>query len=109
MKNIPVRHPLELLSQKTPAGLPTFYLRWLLTWDGLPTDAVPAIKYELGQRKHEPARRAAQPAKHIQEVMRRWYHDLSREYHPDMCGSNDAMKIVNHARDMLKHMFEEAA
>jgi hypothetical protein len=40
----------------------------------------------------------------VRGVMRRWYGDLSKKYHPDRGGSVVAMQVVNDAYDRLREL-----
>jgi hypothetical protein len=42
-------------------------------------------------------------------LVSQWYRSLSREYHPDLGGSHEAMKAVNRGRELLLQLMEDAA
>lgn len=64
------------------------------------------IDQELQARGFPPLPRPAPPAD-WPEVMRRWYRELARRYHPDHGGSDEAMKVVNAAHELLRRLLDE--
>lgn len=38
----------------------------------------------------------------VRNLVRAWYRDLAKRWHPDNGGSTDAMKAINDAHDLLR-------
>lgn len=105
---------------KRVSDVPDGYLRWCLReCENLEPWLRGAIEAELGRRGYRNDRHAepssAGPAQSaggalvtLEPVVARWYSELTRRWHPDRGGSNDAMQAVNDAHDRLKTMLREA-
>jgi hypothetical protein len=92
---------------------PSDYLCWVLNNVGIGTLTAflrSAIEKELENRN----RRANQPPPPppppslLLDIRRRWFAKLSLAYHPDRGGTDEQMRVVNRAREILEQVMEEA-
>jgi hypothetical protein len=75
------------------------YLRWVLDpRDELPPALRKAIRARLGLERKATAEWSA--------FLRQWYMQMSRDYHPDRCGSTETMQAINEGYDRLRKLFE---
>src|SRR5437762_1779433 len=87
------KHKGELLG-----AVPSDYLVWLLRNCALRAWLQAEIEAEMQRRQGCPA--APPPAaatSDVEQLVRRWYRELAKKYHPDRGGTNEAMKVVNDA------------
>jgi hypothetical protein len=94
--------------------IPDCYLRWLSTID-LSGWLAEAVQAELDVRMGLPPRRAggedagADVRSMAAEIVERGYRAAARVHHPDLGGSNDAMRLVTEARAYLRRNLLGAA
>jgi hypothetical protein len=87
-------------------AVPTAYLDWCLRASKrLSPWLREAIEGELRRRltgEPPPRQEVAWP-----EVLQQWYRQLALEFHPDRGGSDEAMRAILAARDLLWKLLEE--
>lgn len=92
--------------------LPTKYLEWLTENCDLYGDLEEEIEAELqsryaaktkkaNSRPPNPEPKSSMPTAGLQPIVRDWYRDLARRYHPDAGGSDAEMSVVNTAHERL--------
>lgn len=88
---------------KRLCDVPTDYLKWCLdNCDRMTPSLRNAIKHQLAK--------AEKPANVPSvNVCHQWYRTLSREFHPDLGGSHEAMKAINRGRDVLLQLVEASS
>jgi hypothetical protein len=88
--------------------IPISYLAWVLNTC---TNASPYLRAEIHRVLAAEAESTVkqQDALCSPGLVSQWYRQLSREYHPDLGGSHDAMKAVNRGRELLLQLMEDAA
>jgi hypothetical protein len=92
------------------SDVPSWYLSWchehLQQLDWRMRDA---IRLELQRRSYaaeEQQPDATQLAPRVREIVRNWYRDLARQFHPDAGGSHEKMQALNIAHDELKERLQ---
>jgi hypothetical protein len=79
--------------------IPDGYLLWVLeTCDNIGPTLREAIRDQLGLGRETQA--------DWPEIVRQWYRQMSRDYHPDRGGSHEAMQAVNDGYERLLELFE---
>jgi hypothetical protein len=76
-------------------NIPLPYLHWVL---GNCANVSPVLRAEIKRAIQEPD--DPQPLA-LPGIVSRWYRQLSREFHPDVRGSHEAMKAINRANELL--------
>lgn len=71
------------------ADVPAWYLEWVL---GNVADLQPALRLAIEERV---SGRSAPPVAMPRDVLKSVYREMSRRYHPDHGGSNQAMTAIN--------------
>ncbi len=102
--------------------IPTSYLRWLIDEADLRSERLrSAVEAEWQARsarhrhRHrqgaDEARQHSAPtglsAEQLQAVVMRWYRTLCLRWHPDRAGSNEAMRAINDAKDLLDELLAD--
>lgn len=101
------------------ADIPTSYLQWLLREQvlrGRPLlQAAVEMEVEARSRRGEGSGQSQRHAERhgerqgytpalADEVVRRWFAKLSLRFHPDRGGSDEEMRVVNFAHELLKEL-----
>src|SRR4051812_8006905 len=95
---------------KPLAEVPTRYLAWVLREVDVEEGLGGAIVRELARRRERLAEAAGAldpepaPAGGWPGLLSHWYHDLARDYHPDVGGSVEGMRAINDAADRLRRL-----
>ena len=100
-------------------AVPLDYLLWAAAnADGIGARMRQAIRDELdrragganGRRRGGPEPRPGPPPPGVdwRAVVKRWFAQLSRKYHPDRGGTDEQMRVVNHAREVLEELLKAA-
>jgi hypothetical protein len=95
--------------------IPTSYLKWLLR-EAVALD--PRVRRDVDRvlldrgvtpgGEQPPPPRHPPPAVPWQPVVKTWFARLSRKYHPDAGGTDEQMRVVNHAREVLEELLKAA-
>jgi hypothetical protein len=93
--------------------VPTDYLIWALNkceclqWDYYATMRR-AIRDELEDRGFSTAsdQDEAAPTNDLQKALKTWFAEMSRRWHPDRGGSDQAMAAVNDGYERLRKLFQ---
>lgn len=90
--------------------IPTGYLAWLFNSARLDYDLYFAVEEELVRReagKVQEDRATAERPIDFRALVRTWFATLSRKFHPDRGGSQEAMRAVNVAREDLEQLLAQ--
>ena len=97
------RHKGELVGD-----VPTSYLQWVMAEvQSLNPGLRYAIEQELSHRGNEQSTAKPPPRASLQPIVQTWFRRLSLQYHPDRGGSDEQMRVVNNARDLLVQLLSE--
>jgi hypothetical protein len=100
-------------------AVPLDYLLWAAECaTGISPPMKRAIRDELdrragganGRRRGGPEPRPGPPPPGVdwRPLLKRWFARLSKKYHPDAGGTDEQMRVVNHAREVLEELLKAA-
>jgi hypothetical protein len=99
-------------------AVPLDYLLWAAECaTGISPPMKRAIREELNRRasggngRRQPGpdpRHREPPGVDWRALLKRWFARMSRKYHPDAGGTDEQMRVVNHAREVLEELLKAA-
>lgn len=83
--------------------IPTNYLRWLIREVDLDDDLREAVRDVLdGRRQH--TQPTYPPPADWSGIIKQWYGEMTKRYHPDRSGDVRQMQAINHAAERLREL-----
>jgi len=102
-----MRMPFGRHQGKELEDVPLDYLTWALTSDYVARRPVfkRVLENEIDRRINPPPPPSSGP--NVDILIKKWYRECARVYHPDSGGSHEAMKAINDAHERLKRLATE--
>jgi hypothetical protein len=100
------RMPFGKYKGRLLEDVPTSYLEWLADLPDLSARLHYAVEDELQDRRDGAGDERDQQTAVVawEPLVKAWYGQLCRKWHPDRGGSIDGMKAVNDAHERLREM-----